>query len=104
MRNLGTNTYIDLMSQRTPRAEHANEKEEFSRLLRAEAEAIAAQLPDLVKPLIQERADRLFGQLPESMKVEDSITHDRMDERALYNLFAGMVANRIGLGFSALRK
>ncbi|MCL7934132.1 hypothetical protein [Escherichia coli] len=54
--------------------------------------------------LIQERVDKLFSQLPESMKVEDSITHDRMDERALYNLFAGMVANRIGLGFSALRK
>lgn len=98
MRNMNSNTYLDLMAQRTPRAEHANEKEEFSRLLRAEAEAIAEQLPELVKPLIQERVDKLFSQLPESMKVEDSITHDRMDERALYNLFAGMVANRIGLG------
>ncbi|EOA6004036.1 hypothetical protein [Escherichia coli] len=104
MRNLGTNTYLDLMAKRTPGIEGVDEKEAFSRLLRAEAEAIANKLPELVMPLIDERVEELFQAMPESMKKEDKVTHDKMDEKALRNMFAGIVANKIGLGFSTLRK
>ena len=104
MRNLGTNTYLDLMAQRTPGIEGVNAKEEFLRLLRDEAEAIANKLPELVMPLIDERSEALFQAMPASLRTEDKVTHDKFDERALRNMFAGIVANKLGLGFSALRK
>lgn len=103
MRNLGTNTYLDLMGTRNKSNEQL-EKEEFNILLRKEAEAIVARIPELVTPLIDERVAELFAAMPESMKIEDSVSHDKMDEKALRNLFAGIVANKLGLGFSALRK
>lgn len=104
MRNLGTNTYLDIMGQRTPRAEGANEREAFRELLRAEAEAIADAIPELVTPLIDERAEELFKVMPECMKAEDPVTHDKMNEKTLRNMFAGIVANKLGLGFAVLRK
>lgn len=104
MRNMNTNTYLEIMGQRRPRAEGANEKEAFNELLRAEAEAIAAAIPELVTPLIDERAEELFKAMPEAMKVEDPVSHVKMDERALRNMFAGIVANKLGLGFGVLRK
>ncbi|EFA0749647.1 hypothetical protein BAV89_002464 [Escherichia coli] len=104
MRNLGSNTYLDLMAQRTPSIEGADEREAFSRLLQEAAKEIAARVPELVMPLIDERVEELFQAMPESMKKEDKVTHDKMDAKAFRNMFAGMVANRLGLGFSALRK
>ncbi|KAE9678203.1 hypothetical protein GP721_05420 [Enterobacteriaceae bacterium TzEc077] len=104
MRNLGTNTYLDLMAKRTPGIEGVDEKEAFIRLLQEAAKEIAARVPELVTPLIDERVEELFQAMPESMKKEDKVTHDKMDEKALRNMFAGIVANKLGLGFSALRK
>ncbi|HAY0317927.1 TPA: hypothetical protein JS312_000226 [Escherichia coli] len=103
MRNLGSNTYLDLMGNRNKSKEQL-EKEEFSILLKKEAEAIANKLPELVMPLIDERVEELFQAMPESMKKEDKVTHDKMDEKVLRNMFAGIVANRLGLGFSTLRR
>ncbi len=103
MRNLGTNTYLDLMGARNKSNEQL-EKEEFNILLRKEAEAIAARIPELVTPLIDERVADLFAVMPESMKKEDPVTHDKMNEKVLRNMFAGIVANKLGLGFSTLRK
>lgn len=104
MRNLNTNSYLDIMAQRTPGIEGADEREAFSRLLQEAAKEIAARVPELVTPLIDERVEELFQAMPESMKKEDEVTHDKMDEKALRNLFAGVVANKLGLGFSVLRK
>ncbi|EJE3344117.1 hypothetical protein M4A21_000943 [Escherichia coli] len=104
MRNMNTNTYLEIMGQRRPRAEGANEREAFNELLRAEAEAIAAAIPELVTPLIDERAEELFKAMPESMKQPDPVTHDKMNEKVFRNMFAGYVANKLGLGFGVLRK
>ncbi|HCI7806726.1 TPA: hypothetical protein NPY76_004683 [Escherichia coli] len=101
---MNTNTYLDIMGQRRPRPEGANEKEAFNELMRAEAEAIAAKLPELVMPMIDERAEELFKVMPESMKQPDPVTRDVVDEKTLRNMFAGYVANKLGLGFGVLRK
>lgn len=103
MRNLGSNTYLDLMGNRNKSKEQL-EKEEFSILLKKEAEAIAARIPELVTLLIDDRVEELFASMPDCLKQEDRVTHEKFDELALRNMFAGIVANKLGLGFSTLRK
>lgn len=103
MRNLGSNTYLDLMGNRNKSNEQL-EKEEFSILLKKEAETIAARIPELVTPLIDDRVAELFASMPDCLKQEDRVTHEKFDELALRNMFAGIVANKLGLGFSTLRK
>lgn len=103
----GSNTYLDLMANTGRAASVSNEqlqKEEFNKLLRQEAENIAARIPELVTPLIDERVAELFDAMPDCLRQENRVTREKYDERALRNMFAGIVANRLGLPFSALRK
>ncbi|HFT5330302.1 TPA: hypothetical protein ACGS80_004458 [Escherichia coli] len=64
---------------------------------------ILNDLPDLLRPIIAEAAKELAEQTPEILKQPDSVTHDAMDEKAIYMRMLFAVSNALGHGASWLR-
>ena len=64
---------------------------------------ILNDLPDLLRPVIAEAAKELAEQTPEILKQPDSVTHDAMDEKAIYMRLLFAVSNQLGHGASWLR-
>ncbi|HFZ0121429.1 TPA: hypothetical protein ACIJL9_003490 [Escherichia coli] len=61
-------------------------------------------LPEVLSDLIDVNAAVLFEQMHECLAVEDSVTHDVMNEKHIRRMLAGKIANKLGKGMSFLQK
>lgn len=64
---------------------------------------ILNQLPEVLRPIIAEAAKELAKKVPPILQEEDPITHDAMDEKAIYMRMLFSVSNALGHGASWLR-
>ncbi|EGB9101114.1 hypothetical protein H8O82_000054 [Escherichia coli] len=64
---------------------------------------ILNELPDLLRPIIAEAAKELAEKVPPILQQEDPITHDAMDEKAIYMRLLFSVSNQLGHGANWLR-
>lgn len=64
---------------------------------------ILNDLPDLLRPIIAEAAKELAEKVPPILQQEDPITHDAMDEKAIYMRLLFSVSNQLGHGANWLR-
>ncbi|EEZ8920082.1 hypothetical protein C2C55_000072 [Escherichia coli] len=61
------------------------------------------ELPDVLRPIIAEAAKELAENVPEVLQQEDPITHDALDEKAIYMRMLFAVSNKLGHGASWLK-
>lgn len=64
---------------------------------------ILSELPDMLRPVIAEAAKDLAEKVPPILQQEDPITHDAMDEKAIYMRLLFSVSNQLGHGASWLK-
>lgn len=64
---------------------------------------IINELPDMLRPVIAAAAKDLADKVPPILQQEDPITHDAMDEKAIYMRMLFAVSNALGHGASWLR-
>ncbi|EFE7841610.1 hypothetical protein F3641_20315 [Escherichia coli] len=64
---------------------------------------ILNDLPDLLRPIIAEAAKELAENVPDVLRKEDPITHDALDEKAIYMRLLFAVSNQLGHGASWLK-
>ena len=98
------NSYLNRVGNNYKPSQEALDKRAFDKAMSAEADRIVDMLPDLLSEILDESAAALFSQVPECMTVEDSVTHDVLNESHIRRMLAGKVANRIGHGMSFLQK
>lgn len=75
----------------------------FKAALDKKVEEIITELPDLLRPVILSAAKELAENVPEVLQEPDSITHDALDEKAIYMRMLFAVSNKLGHGASWLR-
>lgn len=64
---------------------------------------IVESLPATLKPIIMQAAEELEKNLPDELRGEDSVTHDELDQKAIYMRLLFKVSNALGHGASWLR-
>lgn len=75
----------------------------FKKSMDAEVDAILYELPDLLRPVILRAAKKLAENVPDVLQEEDPITHDALDEKAIYMRMLFAVSNKLGHGASWLK-
>lgn len=75
----------------------------FKSALDKKVEEIINDLPDVLRPIIAKAAKELAENVPEVLQEPDSITHDELDEKAIYMRMLFAVSNQLGHGASWLR-
>lgn len=75
----------------------------FKAALDKKVEEIITELPDLLRPIILQAAEELAENVPEVLQEPDSVTHDALDEKAIYMRMLFAVSNKLGHGASWLR-
>ncbi|EQA1440353.1 hypothetical protein AT414_004217 [Escherichia coli] len=98
------NSYLNRVGNNYKPSQETLDRRSFDKAMSAEADRIVAMLPDLLSEVLDEAAAALFSQMPECMTVEDSVTHDVLNESHIRRMLAGKLANRIGHGMSFLQK
>ncbi|HHN9420082.1 TPA: hypothetical protein ACP7Q5_004679 [Escherichia coli] len=64
---------------------------------------ILNELPGVLRPVIAEAAKDLAEKVPPILQQEDPITHDALDENAIYMRLIFSVSNALGHGASWLK-
>lgn len=80
-----------------------NASKAFQAELDKKVNEIVESLPDMLKPIILQAAEELEKNLPDELRGEDPITHDALDEKAIYMRMLFAVSNKLGHGASWLR-
>ncbi|HAY0118115.1 TPA: hypothetical protein JS257_002156 [Escherichia coli] len=62
-----------------------------------------SELPEMLKPIIAEAAKELAENVPNVLRKADPITHDELDEKAIYMRLLFSVSNQLGHGASWLK-
>ncbi|EPB5429683.1 hypothetical protein ACRQJF_004561 [Escherichia coli] len=75
----------------------------FKKELDLKVEEIISDLPEMLRPIIAKAAKELAENVPEVLQEPDSVTHDAMDEKAIYMRLLFAVSNQLGHGASWLR-
>ena len=66
-------------------------------------EIVESSLPEILKPIILQAAEELAENVPDELRGEDQITHDELDQRAIYMRLLFKTSNALGRGASWLR-
>lgn len=98
------NTYLNLVGDNYKPSTEAMDKRAFDSAMNDEADRIVDMLPDLLSEILDESAAALFSQMLECMAVEDSVTHDVLNESHIRRMLAGKISNRLGHGMGFLQK
>ncbi|EFN6159492.1 hypothetical protein FVK35_04515 [Escherichia coli] len=61
------------------------------------------ELPEILRPIIAKAAKELAENVPDALREEDPVTHDAMDEKAIYMRLLFAVSNKLGHGASWLK-
>ncbi|HAO0848223.1 TPA: hypothetical protein OL638_002107 [Escherichia coli] len=64
---------------------------------------IVESLPATLRPIIMQAAEELEKNLPDELRGADSVTHDELDQRAIYMRLLFKVSNALGHGASWLK-
>lgn len=78
-------------------------QKEFKKAMDKKVDEIMNELPDLLRPVILSAAKELAENVPDVLQEEDPITHDALDEKAIYMRMLFAVSNKLGHGCSWLR-
>ncbi|MED9268495.1 hypothetical protein RCN02_04155 [Escherichia coli] len=78
-------------------------RKQFKKAMDKKVEEIMNELPDVLRPIIAEAAKELAENVPEVLQQEDPITHDALDEKAIYMRMLFAVSNALGHGASWLK-
>ncbi|HAY0542571.1 TPA: hypothetical protein JS358_000442 [Escherichia coli] len=61
------------------------------------------ELPDVLRPIIAKAAKELAENVPEVLRKPDPVTHDALDEKAIYMRMLFAVSNQLGHGANWLK-
>lgn len=75
-------------------------QKQFKKDLDLKVEEIINELPEMLKPIIAEAAKKLAENVPEVLQKPDPVTHDALDEKAIYLRMSFAVSNALGHGCS----
>ncbi len=75
----------------------------FKAALDKKVEEIISELPEMLRPIIAKAAEELAENVPDVLRKADPITHDELNERAIYMRLLFAVSNALGHGASWLR-
>lgn len=78
-------------------------QKQFKKELDLKVEEIINELPDVLRPIIARAAKELAENVPDVLQEPDSVTHDALDEKAIYMRLLFAVSNQLGHGASWLR-
>lgn len=79
------------------------EQKAFKKAMDKKVSEIVESLPDMLKPIIMQAAEELAENVPDALREEDPITHDALDEKAIYMRMLFAVSNQLGHGASWLK-
>ena len=97
-------SYLNRVGNNYKPSQEVLDKRAFDKAMNDEAERIINMLPDLLSDVIDESAAALFSQMPECMTIEDSVTHDVLNESHIRRMLSGKISNRLGHGMGFLQK
>lgn len=80
-----------------------NASKAFQAELDKKVNEIVESLPDMLKPIILQAAEDLEKSLPDELRGADSVTHDELDQRAIYMRLLFKVSNALGHGANWLK-
>lgn len=80
-----------------------NASKAFQAELDKKVNEIVESLPATLKPIIMQAAEELEKNLPDELRGADSVTHDELNENAIYMRLLFKVSNALGHGASWLR-
>lgn len=83
--------------------EQINASKAFHAELDKKVAEIVESLPAMLKPIILQAAEELEKSLPDELRGEDSVTHDELDQRAIYMRLLFKVSNALGHGANWLK-
>ncbi|EHN5621886.1 hypothetical protein KJB09_004502 [Escherichia coli] len=75
----------------------------FQEELDKKVNEIVESLPAMLRPIILQAAEELEKSLPDELRGADSVTHDELDQRAIYMRLLFKCSNVLGRGASWLR-
>lgn len=78
-------------------------QKQFKKELDLTVEEIINELPEMLRPIIAKAAKELAENVPEVLRKEDPITHDALDENAIYMRLLFSVSNALGHGANWLK-
>ncbi|EFA2264395.1 hypothetical protein RMM02_000295 [Escherichia coli] len=64
---------------------------------------ILDSLPEVIRPIIAQAADELDAIVPDILREEDRVTHDKVDRHGIYMRLLFAVANKLGHGAGWLK-
>ena len=80
-----------------------NASKAFQAELDKKVAEIVESLPATLRPIIMQAAEELEKSLPDELRGEDPITHDELDQRAIYMRLLFKVSNALGHGANWLK-
>lgn len=83
--------------------EQINASKAFQAELDKKVNEIVESLPATLRPIIMQAAEELEKNLPDELRGADPITHDELDQRAIYMRLLFKVSNALGHGANWLK-
>lgn len=83
--------------------EQINASKAFQAELDKKVNEIVESLPAMLKPIILQAAEELEKSLPDELRGEDSVTHDELDQNAIYMRLLFKTSNALGHGAGWLK-
>lgn len=83
--------------------EQINASKAFQAELDKKVAEIVESLPAMLRPIILQAAEELERNLPDELRGADPITHDELDQRAIYMRLLFKVSNALGHGANWLK-
>lgn len=83
--------------------EQINASKAFQAELDKKVAEIVESLPAMLKPIILQAAEELEKNLPDELRGADPVTHDELDQRAIYMRLLFKVSNALGHGANWLK-
>lgn len=83
--------------------EQINASKAFQAELDKKVAEIVESLPATLRPIIMQAAEELEKNLPDELRGADPITHDELDQRAIYMRLLFKVSNALGHGAGWLK-
>lgn len=75
----------------------------FKKEMDSKVNEIVESLPEMLRPIIAKAAEELAENVPDVLQKADTVTHDALDEKAIYMRLLFSVSNALGHGCSWLR-
>lgn len=78
-------------------------QKQFKKELDKKVEKIINELPEMLRPVIADAAKELAENVPDVLRKADPVTHDELNEKAIYMRLLFAVSNKLGHGANWLK-